>query len=281
MNRRNFLTSTGLALTAPAFPVDAASNRQRRIKIAVKYAMIQEDLSVNDKFKLLRDLGFDGVEVYTRNRNDESQYLRATQKAGLPVHGVVNASDPDIKGAVEMAANLGATSVLVLAKHDPDKSYQDNFKNWQKLVSSGIAAAEKHGVKLLIENVRATFLKTAKGMAAFIDSFENPMVGSYYDTGNTISWTEQSAEHWAHVLGRRIGKVDVKDRGHAEFGDAKLKSKTARGTDGGEVHWVNVRKELRAVNYSGWGTAEVRGGDRKRLARMATWMDGVLGNPAR
>ena len=87
-----------------------------------------------------------------------------------------------------------------------------------------------------------------------------------------------AAEHWARVLGKRIGKVDVKDRGHAEFGDPKQASKTARGTDGGEVNWAGVRKELRAIDYTGFATAEVKGGDRHRLARMAAWMDHVLGN---
>lgn len=278
MNRRQFIAATSLAACGSTI---AAPKPGRRIRIAVKYTMIQEDLSVTDKFKLLRDLGFDGVEVYTRHREDTAKYLKATQQSGLPIHGVVNASDPDISDAVEMAAELGGTSVLVLARHDTKQPYAANFKHWQKLVHQAIPTAERCGVAILIENVRATFLKTAEGMVKFIDSFETPAVGAYFDTGNTISWTDQSAEHWARVLGRRIGKIDVKDRGHAEFGDKKLASKTALGTDGGEVHWVNVRRELRTIGYDGWGTAEVAGGDRKRLARMVRWMDGVLGNARR
>lgn len=275
-NRRRFLHTSGLAVAA-ANTLPAAA-KGRRIKIAVKYRMVQEDLSALDKFKLLQDLGFDGVEVYTRDRQDERAYLAATQKSGLPIHGVVNASDPDITSAVKMASALGATSVLVLAREDPKLSYDQNFRHWQKLVTRAIPIAEERKVRLLIENVRATFLKTAEGMVRFIESFNHPIVGSYYDTGNTITWTKQSAEHWARVLGRHIGRIDVKDRGHAEFGDTKLKSKTAQGTNGGEVHWANVRRELRRINYHGWGTAEVAGGDRHRLARMAKWMDNVLGN---
>lgn len=273
MNRRDFLITSAMGATLPAL---AASDR--RIKIAVKYQMIRESLDVTDKFNLLRDLGFDGVEVYSRDRKEESDYLTATQKTGLPIHGVVNASDPDVKSAVEMAANLGATSVLVLARHNTKKSFEENSAEWQVNVRKAISTAEKLKVRILIENVRATFLKTAEQMVDFIDSLETPYVGSYYDTGNTITWTEQSAEHWARVLGKRIGRIDVKDRGHAEFGDAKLKSKNAKGTDGGEVNWVEVRKVLRKIHYSGWATAEVAGGDRHRLARMAKWMDGVLGN---
>lgn len=273
LNRRDFIVATSaIASSAIAAPT------KRRIKIAVKYQMVKEDLSILDKFKLLHDLGFDGVEVYTRDRQDEAAYLAATQKSGLPIHGVVNSSDPDITSAVKMADNLGATSVLVLAREDQKKSYDQNFSDWQDLVTKAIPIAKKCQVRLLIENVRATFLKTAEGMVRFIESFQDPIVGSYYDTGNTITWTQQSAEHWAKVLGKHIGRIDVKDRGHSEFGDAKLKSKTAQGTNGGEVHWQNVRKELRRINYQGWATAEVAGGDRHRLARMADWMDDVLGN---
>ena len=247
----------------------------------MKYNMITENLSVSDKFKLLHDLGFDGVEVYTRDADDRKAFLRAREQTGLRIHGVVNSSSPDIKTAVELAGYLGGDSVLVLAREDTKRSYDENVRNWQELIRPVIPVAERNKVRILIENVRATFLKTAEGMVKFIDSFETPFVGAYYDTGNTVTWTKQSAEHWARVLGKRIGKMDVKDRGHAEFGDEKLKSKIAKGTDGGEVHWENVRKELRAIDYTGFGTAEVRGGDRKRLARMAKWMDQVLGNVAR
>lgn len=273
MTRRDFLITSALATAAS---VQAAP--LRRIKIAVKFNMIREDLGITDKFQLLQDLGFDGVEVYSRDRKDEAGYLSATRKTGLPIHGIVNATDPDVKSAVEMASTLGATSVLVLARHDTKKSYEANFAEWQRNVRAAVPTAERLKVRILIENVRATFLKTAEQMVEFIDSFETPFVGSYYDTGNTITWTKQSAEHWAKVLGSRIGRIDVKDRGHAEFGDAKLKSKTAKGTDGGEVNWVEVRQQLRRIKYTGWATAEVAGGDRHRLARMAKWMDGVLGN---
>jgi hexulose-6-phosphate isomerase len=113
-------------------------------------------------------------------------------------------------------------------------------------------------------------------MVSFVDFFESPVVRSYFDLGNTITWTEQPAEHWAEVLGKRVYKLDIKDRGHAEFGEAKLKREGAVGTNGGEVHWERVRNILDQNDFSGWATAEVTGGDRKRLKRMAGWMRDVL-----
>ncbi len=281
-DRRHFLkSSAGLAALSslPFLPLAAKPGPlSGKIKIAVKYHMIAErDLSVVEKFRLLNDIGFDGVEVKTDLVADVSEFVTAIEKTGLPVHGVIHSSKPDIASAVSFAKQLGGDSVLVLASEDPKISYDENFRLWQGRVREAIPIAEKLGIYLCIENVRATFLKTGEGMARFIDSFDSLFVRSYFDLGNTITWTEQSAEHWAKVLGSRIYKLDIKDRGHREFGDAKLKQKgVSTGTDGGEVNWVSVREELNHVSFSGWATAEVAGGDRKRLAGIAGWMRDVL-----
>ena len=113
-------------------------------------------------------------------------------------------------------------------------------------------------------------------MSRFIDSFDSELVHSYFDLGNTITWTEQPAQHWAKVLGNRIYKLDIKDRGHPEFGEPERKKPGAIGTNGGEVHWSDVRTELEKIGFSGWATAEVPGGDRNRMAGIARWMRDVL-----
>ncbi|MCG8599160.1 MAG: sugar phosphate isomerase/epimerase [Verrucomicrobiales bacterium] len=275
-SRRRFLCSTAAALGAP-LSGHSAGPLSGRIKIAVKYHMILEpELSVKEKLEMLREVGFDGVELKVDEKIDLNEIEAASRDTGFPVHGIVNASHEDIRPAVELAHRLGCDSVLVLAREFPDLTYGENFSRWQKNVRTVLPLAEKHGIKLCIENVRATFLKTAEKMVSFIDSFESPVVRSYFDLGNTITWTEQPAEHWAEVLGERVYKLDIKDRGHSEFGEAERKRDGAVGTNGGEVHWERVRKILDRNNYSGWGTAEVPGGDRERLKRMAGWMRDVL-----
>ncbi|MDB4657116.1 sugar phosphate isomerase/epimerase [Verrucomicrobiales bacterium] len=275
-SRRHFFKATGgLALASAGL---AKGPLAGRIKIAVKYHMIQEpELSVVEKFLMLKRAGFDGVELKTTEKVDHDEVLAAISKTGLSVHGIVNASSPDVIAGVKVAKKLGADSVLILAAEDKNLSWDENFPVWQKRVSEAIPLAKESGVKLCIENVRATFLKTAEGMSKFIDSFESDVVKSYFDLGNTITWTEQSGEHWADVLAKRIYKLDIKDRGHAEFGDPKTKrAGITTGTNGGEVNWADVRKELAEVNFSGWATAEVAGGDEARLTRMAAWMRDVL-----
>lgn len=278
MNRRELL-HLGAAACAAAIPAGLACGGPAtgRVKKAVKYQMIAEDLSVPDKFKLLRDLGFDGVELRTADRVDRQAVAKAVASTRFPVHGVINSSSPEIREAIDLARLYSATSVLIVAGEDSQRTYDENYRHWREVVRAAVPHAEQHGVRLLVENVRATFLKTAEGMASFLDDCGSPMVGSYFDVGNAITWTSQAPEHWVRVLGPRIGKLDIKDRGHALFGEPKLKSPTAAGTDGGEVHWANVRSELARLNYTGWATAELRAGDRRWLAAVARWMDQVLG----
>lgn len=276
IDRRNFL-STCLATGAICHSANAKGPLSGRVKIAVKYHMINEpDLTVLEKFQLLKDIGFDGTELKTGEQVDSTEVEAAIEATGIPVHGIVNAGNPEILPALELAQRLKSESVLVFAAPQKNLSYQENFKFWQDTIGEVLPYAEEHKITIGIENVRATFLKEAEEMARFIDSFETMRVRSYFDLGNTITWTEQSGHHWAKVLGSRVAKLDIKDRGHPVFGEAKLKRAGVTGTNGGEVHWEKVRALLDEVSFTGWATAEVRGGDRARLEGIAAWMRDVL-----
>lgn len=277
MNRRKFL-QCGIALGAVGVccPPVTAGRFTGKIRKSLKYSMISERLPLLEQFQLLKRAGFEGVEISLRDGLSPKVVRAATDATEIEVHGVVHGADDDYSTSIDLCEQVGGSTVLVIAREIKTLSYAENFARSLDIVRKAIPIAEKQNVRLLIENVRVSFLKSAEEMARFIDELKSPAIGAYYDTGNTITWTKQTAEHWAHVLGRRIVKVDIKDRGHAEFGDPKLKSLTAVGTDGGEVHWANVREELSAVNFSGWASAEVKGGDAQRLSGISEWMDQVL-----
>ena len=44
----------------------------------------------------------------------------------------------------------------------------------------------------------------------------------------------------------------------------------------GDIDWKRVCEQLKGIGYRGWATAEVRGGDRQRLADISAQMDSVL-----
>ena len=265
----------GFAAFGPS-PRLSAKDENRQVKIAVKYSMIREAVSVRAKFETLKSAGFQGVEITIGQRKEVKAILRAVDATGVVVHGVVHGSSDNYAEPLNLCKAVGGDSVLVVARLKPKVSYDENFKLAQGYLRKAIPQAEKLGIRLLVENVRDSFLKKAEEMARFIDELKSPAVGAYFDTGNAITWTDQSAEHWVRVLGHRIVKLDVKDRGHVDFGDPKKRSSDAVGADGGEVHWKNVRRELERIEFAGWATAETKGGDEARLKRMALWVRGIL-----
>ncbi|RMG35488.1 MAG: sugar phosphate isomerase/epimerase [Planctomycetota bacterium] len=238
--------------------------------------MIKENLSVLDKFKLLADLGFDGTEIHVTTKVDRSQVRRAIDATGVVVHGFLNSSKPDLKYAIDTARFYGATSVLVVAgKVDKDHPYDRVYRQQQQRIRAALPYAAKQGVKLLIENVWNNFLLSPLEMARFIDELDSPFAGAYFDVGNVLrlGWPEQ----WIRILGRRIGKLDIKDYSRRK----QNQEGPRRGFDveigDGDCDWPAVRRALAEIGYtSGWATAEVRGGDRRRLAEIAERMNRVL-----
>ena len=253
-----------------------AKNEKGKIKLAVKYSMIRDSVSVQAKFETLKSAGFQGVEITMEQRHEVKEIMRAIDATGVVVHGVVHGSSDEYEEPLNLCNSVGGDAVLVVARLNPELSYDENFKLAQGYLRKAIPRAEKLGVRLLVENVRNSFLKKAEEMVRFIDELKSPAVGAYFDTGNAITWTDQTAEDWARVLGNRIAKLDIKDRGHERFGDPKKRSPDAVGTDDGEVHWKKVCRELERIKFAGWATAETRGGDVSRLKGMARWMRDIL-----
>ena len=279
IQRRNVLRGAlafGAAAAGRIWPSSAASAGQftGKIRKAVKYQMIKENLSISDKFKLLKDLGFDGVEPGTVEKNNRAQLLKASEVTGVKVHGIVNSKNPDIKTAIDLAKYLGATSVLLVVPANPTGSYLENYRQRQEIIRRAIPHAEKEGIKLLIENVWASFLIEPLSMARFVDELNSRQVGVYFDVGNNIRWGY--AAQWIEVLGKRIGKLDIKEYSRKLQQSEGLRAGFKPKLGDGSVDWKRVREELAKLDFQGWATAEVPGGDRHELADIAHRMDRVL-----
>ncbi len=282
ISRRGFLggvvaATAGSAITGFSLPSRAtASNETPRIKKAVKYQMIQEDLPVLDKFKLLADLGFDGTEIHVTTKIDRDEVRRAIDATGVVVHGFLNSDKPDLKHAIDSARFYGGTSVLVVAgRVDKDHAYDQVYRQQQERIKAALPYAESQGIKLLIENVWNNFLLSPLEMARFIDELDSPAIGAYFDVGNVVrfGWPQQ----WIRILGKRIGKLDIKEYSRQKQNNEGPRKGFAVEIGEGDCDWPAVRQALVDVGYtSGWATAEVPGGDRQRLADIAARMDRVL-----
>ncbi|MCP3906027.1 MAG: sugar phosphate isomerase/epimerase [Planctomycetes bacterium] len=299
ITRREFVQSAGgaavgvtalhaLAQQEPS----AAPRRPRNIRKAVKLGMVAGDLTVLEKFRLLKNLGYDGVELGSPSDLDRDEVLRARDETGLVIHGVVCTkhwkhplSHPDAserercRHAMEAAIRDcrvygGTTALLVAGVVNGSIDYADAYRRSQEEIRRLLPVAAEHEVTIAIENVWNHFLLSPLEAARFVDELESPWIGWYFDVGNVVNygWPEQ----WVRTLGRRIVKLDVK-----EF------SRTKRDKEGlwkgfnvklleGDCNWPAVMAALDEISYTGWATAELAGGDAAWLKDVADRMDRII-----
>ncbi|WAC12158.1 TIM barrel protein [Dyadobacter pollutisoli] len=262
------------------------------VKKSLMWGMVKEDLSVMDKFKLLKDLGYDGVELDSPDKLDMKEVLAARDKTGLLIPGTVNSmhwklplSDPDPKKREECAKSIekalwdtkeygGSTVLVVPGVVNANVTYGEAYERSQAEIRKLIPIAEKTGVKIAIENVWNQFLLSPLEAAKFVDDFNNPMVGWYLDIGNVLRYSWPVS--WIEALNKRILKLHLKEFSFKKQNDLGL----WKGFDvefmEGDNNWPEVNKALQKVGYSGWASAEVPGGDRKRLLTIREKMDEVF-----
>lgn len=278
IERRDFVWTGAFLLGGAAIGAVRAAETGPRIRKAVGWGMIQEKLPSEDKLRLAKDAGFEGIEVSrgaAKQTGEEVRALaKASEKVGIPIHGVSNGSNLDLDAAIEEAAIYGATTVLQVVRADANLPYLENYRKTQELIRAAIPKAEQKRIKILVENVWATFLIEPLTMARYLDEIGSPWVKSYFDIGNVMRWGWP--QHWIEVLGKRIEKIHIK-----EFSlKVAMKEGMSKAFDlpigEGEIDWKRVREELGKIQFRDWATAEVRGGDRQRLAQISAEMDRVL-----
>jgi hexulose-6-phosphate isomerase len=235
----------------------------------------------------LKEAGFDGVELISPNDLDLREVLAARDETGLIIHGVSGArhwqdplSDPDpqvVARGIEAIRRefldckaYGGTTVLVVPAVVTRKvGYRDAYKRSQANIRKLIPDAQASGVKIAIEEVWNKFLLSPIEFARYIDEFESPWVGAYFDVGNVVEFGYP--EEWIRELSKRILKVHIKEY-------ASDKRFNYRLGEGREIDWSAVTTALRDCGYDGWITAEVPYGDVEELKdvvrRMKRLLDG-------
>ncbi len=254
--------------------------------------MVKLDLPLTEKFKLLKEIGFDGVEMDSPGDYELKEVLQAKKVSGLEIPGVVNSrhwkmplSDPDPKvrkscidsmfTAIEECKAFGGTTVLLVpAVVKQEVSYDQAWQRATAGIRDFLPEAEKKGIKIALENVWNNFLLSPMEAARFVDQFESDYLGWYFDVGNVVryGWPE----HWIRILGNRIMKVDIKEYSRQKQQEEGIWKGFQVELGEGDCNWPEVNKALADIGYkSGWGSAEVPGGDRDRLQEIARRMEQV------
>lgn len=290
--RREFLQST-LAATLACGAISsssllAADKKGSGLKKAVKYGMIKVDgASIEDKFKLIKSLGFEGVELDSPSDVNREEAKRAQEATGVKIHGVIDSvhwrirlSDPDaavraqgvadLRKAVEDAKFYGADTVLLVPGKvsNPDtENYEQCYARSQEEIRKVVPQATDANVKIAIEVVWNDFITKPEQFVAYVDDFQTPTVAAYFDVSNMLKYGVPAAT-WIRQLGKRMAKFDFKGYSH--------KNKWVAIGDGDE-DWPEVLKALDEVGYHGWATSEVAGGGEIELRDISERMNRVLG----
>ena len=284
MKRRSFIKYSTLPLAA-SHPlvygnntVKKGSNFKGRIFKALKGGKKRGE-SIEDFFNRLKGMGYDGVE--SGNANQAEEYRAAVKKTGIRVHGLVvgghwsvRLSDPkpevrdkgrkNLENALINSHLLGGSSVLLVpGKVNGDNENHDHV--WRRSIEQVrkvIPSASRLGVRVLIETVWNGFCESPEKFRDYIDEFDSPWVGAYFDIGNMQKFAP--AEEWIKILGNRTVKLDIKDWGKKN-GFCRLGE--------GDVNWEKVRDALDNIGFSGWATRE---GSDKSLEDTSQLIDKLL-----
>lgn len=285
IERRTFLRTASLSSAAALLPGAIAFAGPPAPRWRKAFMLGLSEGSPLPAFQLLREAGFDGVELPSPSRLDRSAVLEARDRTGLVIHGVSGSrhwqdtlSDPDprvverglaaIRQELDDCRAYGGTTVLVVpAVVNRKVGYRDAYERSQANIRRLIPDAEKHGIKIAIEEVWNRFLLSPIEFARYIDEFQSPWVGAYFDVGNVVEYGYP--EEWIRELGKRILKIHIKEY-------AKPRRFNYRLGEGKEIDWHAVRDALRAVGYNGWITAEVPFGNLEQMKDVAQRMDHLL-----
>lgn len=248
---------------------------QMNLKKGIMWGGVRVGKTIPERFQAAKLAGFDGIEV--DSHLDRNEVLKARDATGLGIPSVCDSqhwklllSSPDpkvredgiaaLKVAIEDAKTFGADTVLLVPGRVTETiSYDECWNRSSEEIKKAIPLAEKLNVKIAIENVWNNFLLSPMEAARYIDQFNSPAVGAYFDIGNILAygWPEQ----WIKILGKRIAKIHIKEysrkiadsQGRSAGFNVKLRE--------GDINWSAVMKALDETGYQGWANIEMPGGD--------------------
>lgn len=293
MERRSFVNA---AASAAAFWFSGGrlgAAARLPIKKGILLGMLPKELSVEERFRMAREAGFDEMECPTvRDMAEAQEILDASRTTGLRVHSVMNSDhwkyplssgDPaEVSRSVEcMEASLrnarlwGADTVLLVpAVVNPETSYSEAYRRSQKEIRKLLPLAKELGVVIAVENVWNKFLLSPLEFARYVDEFESPWLHAYFDVGNVVLFGYP--QDWIRTLGKRIVKVHFKDflfRRDADSGQRIAEFVALRE---GEVDWPAVYTALKETGFSDTATVEVKGGGQAEVSEIGRRVDLIL-----
>jgi hexulose-6-phosphate isomerase len=249
--------------------------------------MLPKGLTYADRFKLVRNVGFEAVEAYTTPDQREAEEIKkAADDAGVRIHSVMNeghwewplsSSDPAVveKSLNAMRTSLhnaklwGADTVLLVpGVVNPNTRYEDAWTRSQQQIRKLVPLAQELGIVIAVEEVWNKFLLSPLEMTKYVDEFNSQWLKSYFDVGNVVLYGYP--QDWILTLGKRIVKVHLKDFKRKEDCYAWV------NLGDGDIDWGAVRQAFADIGYSGYATTELEGGDEAYLRDVSQRFDRLV-----
>ena len=282
--RRDFLKSS---LAVAGFSGFVFREAPPAIKKGLVFDMVPANLSYADRFKLVRDAGFEVVQALTEPDEQKAGAMKqAADAASIRIDSVMNvdhwqyplsSSDPAVveKSLAGMRTSLhnaklwGSDVVLLVpAVVNPQTSYRDAWTRSQAQIRKLMPLAEELKVVIAIEEVWNRFLLSPLEMVQYIGEFHSPWVQAWFDVGNVVLYGYP--QDWIRTLGKRIVKVHLKDFKRKEDGYSWV------NLGDGDVDWPAVRQAFADVGYTGSAIAELEQGDETYLRDVSRRIDRLL-----
>jgi len=297
-------TVAGTTLVSHAFTQEKAGlpvvpPYGKKILLSCKLSMIASEESgkkwtLVERLRMAKDAGFDGVDFDEAGRFTVEQARSAVQESGVFAHNAINhdhwkmrLTSPDESVRAKGVANIehclrvshavGGSAVLIVVGSGDDGTVQETNDRARQEIKKLIPLAASLGQSILFENVwnkmhydhDAPPEQKPDRFIEFVDSFNSPWVGMYYDIGN--HWKYGQPREWLNAFGRRAVKLDVKG-----FSRAKNKFVDITSPED-DLPWTEVQKGLDEIGFTGWTTAEVGGGNVERLTLVRSQMQKAFG----
>lgn len=292
------LPATG-AVAAESAPI-ITPPAGKRILLSCKLGMIAakgpdgKELTLTERLKMAGDAGFDGVDFDQAGSYTPEQARNAVQESGVFVHNAINHAHwgqrltsakeeerttgrENIAHCLRVSHAAGGSGVLIVIGRGDDGPEAEIEERARKEIKQLLPLAASLGQMILFENVwnkmhydhDAPPEQTPERFIKFVDSFNSPWIGMYYDIGN--HWKYGQPREWLKAFGHRAVKLDVKG-----FSRAKNKFVDITSEDD-DLPWGEVQKGLEEIGFTGWTTAEVGGGGLERLTTVRKQMEKAFG----
>lgn len=205
-----------------------------------------------NEFKSAREIGFDCIELLVK-RNEFSKNplaspagikrineLKKEFKLETPsIHGFYSRDGnyPEtLKKIIEAAHQVGAKVVLVSFFEENELNTENDKALARNQLQEPLNLAESYGIRLAVETE-----VPAKKLKSFVDSFQHPAIGMYYDTGNMVSIGVDVVKELKFLQDYICG-VHLKDR--------KIGSSESVPLGEGDADFKAILAALTEINYT-------------------------------